>query len=428
MLITAGRVLVGSGTYLDDGAVLVEGDSITAVGPRVEIAERTGSDVMRLAFPEGTVVPGLIDAHVHLAFDGGADPVAALHESNDETLLTNMRHRAEQLLRSGVTTVRDLGDRNGLALRLDAEIAGGSTLGPRIVSAGTPATPPGGHCYFLGGEVSGAAEVRGLVRRNIAAGAGVIKAMVTGGGLTKDGPKSWQSQFTPEELHALVDEAHQAGVPVAAHAHGTEGIAAAVEAGVDTIEHCTWMTSNGFDLRQDVLKRIIDDGIAVCPAVSPPLADAPRFFGEERAAAMFDLVRQMAEAGVRLIAGTDAGVQRAGVRRPGARPVVLRAPGPAEQQDPRSCDRRCSRRAGTGRDDRANRSRVPGRPAGDRRRPPRRPHRVAGGPDGGDRRAAARAARDGRTAVGARMSGARALQSPGQGATRSPPVLSAPSP
>ncbi|MEI5525297.1 amidohydrolase family protein [Streptomyces brasiliscabiei] len=312
MLITAGRVLVGSGTYLDDGAVLIEGDSITAVGPRVEIVERTGSDVMRLAFPEGTVVPGLIDAHVHLAFDGGADPVAALHESNDETLLTNMRHRAEQLLRSGVTTVRDLGDRNGLALRLDAEIAGGSTPGPRIVSAGTPATPPGGHCHFLGGEVSGVTEVRGLVRRNIAAGAGVIKAMVTGGGLTKDGPKSWQSQFAPEELHALVDEAHQAGVPVAAHAHGTEGITAAVEAGVDTIEHCTWMTSDGFDLRQDVLKRIIDQGVAVCPAVSPHWQMLPRFFGEERAAAMFDLVRQMAEAGVRLIAGTDAGVQRAG--------------------------------------------------------------------------------------------------------------------
>ncbi|MEV5468058.1 amidohydrolase family protein [Streptomyces griseoincarnatus] len=312
MLITAGRVLVGFGTYLDDGAVLIEGDSITAVGPRAQIAERTGSDVMHLAFPEGTVVPGLIDAHVHLAFDGGADPVAALHESNDETLLTNMRHRAEQLLRSGVTTVRDLGDRNGLALRLDAEIAGGSTPGPRIVSAGTPATPPGGHCHFLGGEVSGVTEVRGLVRRNIAAGAGVIKAMVTGGGLTKDGPKSWQSQFAPEELHALVDEAHQASVPVAAHAHGTEGIAAAVEAGVDTIEHCTWMTSNGFDLRQDVLKRIIDDGIAVCPAVSPHWQMLPRFFGEERAAAMFDLVRQMAEAGVRLIAGTDAGVQRAG--------------------------------------------------------------------------------------------------------------------
>jgi imidazolonepropionase-like amidohydrolase len=85
-----------------------------------------------------------------------------------------------------------------------------------------------------------------------------------------------------------------------------------VEAGVDTIEHCTWMTSDGFDLRQDVLKRIVDEGIAVCPAVSPHWQMLPRFFGEERAAVMFDLVRQMAEAGAKLVAGTDAGVQRAG--------------------------------------------------------------------------------------------------------------------
>ncbi|WP_236244012.1 amidohydrolase family protein [Streptomyces sp. CC210A] len=312
MLITARRVLVGPGTYLDDGAVLVEGDSITAVGPRAQIAARVGSDDTHLAFPEGTVVPGLIDAHVHLVFDGGADPVATLQESSDETLLKDMRRRAEQLLSSGVTTARDLGDRNGLALQLDAEIASGSTPGPRIVSAGTPATPPGGHCHFLGGEVTGEAEVRDLVRRNIDAGATVIKAMVTGGGLTKGGPQSWQSQFSPEELQALVDEAHQAGLRVAAHAHGTDGITAAVEAGVDTIEHCTWMTSDGFDLRQDVLKQIIDRGIAVCPAVSPHWQMLPRFFGEERAAAMFDLVRQMAEAGATLIAGTDAGVQRTG--------------------------------------------------------------------------------------------------------------------
>ncbi|MCI3270643.1 amidohydrolase family protein [Streptomyces cylindrosporus] len=312
MLITAGRVLVGSGTYLDDGAVLIKGDSIAAVGPRAQITNQADPDAEHLAFPAGTVVPGLIDAHVHLAFDGGADPVATLHESSDEILLADMRHRAEQLLLSGVTTARDLGDRNGLALRLDEEIARGSTPGPRIVSAGTPATPPGGHCHFLGGEVSGVAEVRDLVRRNVAAGAGVIKAMVTGGGLTKDGPKSWRSQFSPEELQALVDEAHQAGLPVAAHAHGTDGITAAVEAGVDTIEHCTWMTDDGFDLRQDVLKQIIDRDIAVCPAVSPHWQMLPRFFGEERAAAMFDLVRQMAEAGAKLIAGTDAGVQRAG--------------------------------------------------------------------------------------------------------------------
>lgn len=209
MLITAGRVLTGSGTYLEDGAVLVEGDAITAVGPRAQLADHVGAGGTHLAFPDSTVVPGLIDAHVHLVFDGGGDPVAALHEFSDGRLLQDMRRRAEQLLSSGVTTVRDLGDCHGLALRLDEEISQGSTSGPRIVAAGTPATPPGGHCHFLGGEVSGVDQVRDLVRRNIAAGAGVIKAMVTGGGLTKDGPKSWQSQFTPDELQALVDEAHQ---------------------------------------------------------------------------------------------------------------------------------------------------------------------------------------------------------------------------
>ncbi|MFD7580542.1 amidohydrolase family protein [Kitasatospora sp. NPDC059817] len=311
MLITSRRVLVAPGQYLEDGALLIKGDSIAAVGPREEIEQQAGADVPRVAF-DGTLMPGLIDAHVHLAFDGSPDPVSTLENSTDEALFEDMRRRAEQLLHSGITTARDLGDRSGLALRLAATINGGHVPGPRIVSAGTPLTTPGGHCHFLGGEVSGEDEVRDLVRRNLAAGAGVIKAMVTGGGLTKGGPASHESQFTADELAALVDEAHKAGVPVAAHAHGTDGIASAVEAGVDTIEHCTWMTDNGLDLRQDVLAEIIGRGIAVCPAVSPHWQMLPRIFGEARAAAMFDLVRQMADAGVRLVAGTDAGVQRAG--------------------------------------------------------------------------------------------------------------------
>ncbi len=311
MLILANRVLTPSGTYLEDAAVLVKDETIAAVGPRAEVAAQAGPDVPRFEMV-GTVLPGLIDAHVHFAFDGGADPVATLQGSSDDELLRDMRQRAERLLLSGVTTARDLGDRNGLAFRLAAEVEDCRTAGPRIVAAGTPATSEGGHCHFLGGAVSGETEIRDLVQANLARGAGVIKAMVTGGGLTKDGPKSFESQFTAAELSALVREAHAAGVPVAAHAHGAEGIAASVEAGVDTIEHCTWMTDGGLDLRRDVLEKIIERGIVVCPAVSPHWQMLPRIFGEERAAAMFDLVRQMAEAGVKLIAGTDAGVQRAG--------------------------------------------------------------------------------------------------------------------
>ncbi|WP_405421428.1 amidohydrolase family protein [Streptomyces erythrochromogenes] len=311
MLITAGRILTGD-AEVADGAVLVQDGIITAVGPRADIEAQAGSGELRHDFPDSTLLPGLIDAHVHLVFDAGADPVATMQEASDEDLLEGMRKRADQLLATGVTTARDLGDRSGLALRLAQEIAAGNSAGPRIIGAGAPITPPGGHCWFLGGEVSDAEEARALVHRNVAAGAKVVKVMAGGGGLTKGGAPSWKSQFGAEELTVVVEEAHRAGLKVAAHAHGTDAITDAVTAGVDTIEHCTWMTEDGFDLREDVLAQIIEKGIYVCPAVSPHWRMLPRFFGEEKAAAMFALVRQMAEAGARLIAGTDAGVQRAG--------------------------------------------------------------------------------------------------------------------
>ncbi|MCX4776806.1 amidohydrolase family protein [Streptomyces sp. NBC_01264] len=311
MLITAGRILTGDAD-VTDGAVLVRDGIITAVGLRADIEAQAGSDEPRQDFPDSTLLPGLIDAHVHLVFDAGADPVATMQEASDEDLLEGMRKRADQLLATGVTTARDLGDRGGLALRLAQEIAAGTATGPRIIGAGAPVTPPGGHCWFLGGEVSNADEARALVRRNVAAGAKVVKVMAGGGGLTKGGAPSWKSQFGADELAVVVEEAHQAGLKVAAHAHGTDAITDAVAAGVDTIEHCTWMTEDGFDLREDVLAQIIEKGIYVCPAVSPHWRMLPRFFGEEKAAAMFALVQRMAEAGARLIAGTDAGVQRAG--------------------------------------------------------------------------------------------------------------------
>ncbi|MEU8772357.1 amidohydrolase family protein [Streptomyces sp. NPDC048606] len=311
-VVSAERMVAGpGGRVILNGAVHVRQGLIVAAGPRAEVDAQVEPAVPRLHFPGGTLLPGLIDAHVHLAFDAGSDPVGTLRTASDADLYAAMATRAERLLATGVTTVRDLGDRGGLAVRLRDEIASGRLPGPRILSAGTPLTPPGGHCWFLGGEVEGEAAIRDAVRRNAANGVDLIKVMATGGGLTKGGPPVWQAQFTPRELNIVVEEARRAGLPVAAHAHGTEGIAAAVAAGVDSIEHCTWMAKDGFDVREDLVAAIAGQGISVCPTASPDWRGFAERFGWERAEEMFGRIRWMAENGVRLLPGTDAGVTRA---------------------------------------------------------------------------------------------------------------------
>ncbi|MDV7221698.1 metal-dependent hydrolase family protein [Streptomyces prunicolor] len=265
-----------------------------------------------LNFPDGTALPGLIDCHAHLMFDAGSDPVSTVLQSGDEDLLAGMVDRARQLVGRGVTTVRDLGDRNGLAVRLRDMIGEGVVPGPRILSATTPLTSPGGHCWFLGGGVEGEAAIRERVRENIRAGADVIKVMGTGGGLTKGGPEIWQTQFSERELRIVVEEAARAGLPVAVHAHGTEGIEVAVAAGVDTIEHCTWMAKDGgFDMREELVAEIKAKGIHVCTATSPNWRGFADRVGPERAEQLFSSMRWMAAQKVPMIAGTDAGVTRA---------------------------------------------------------------------------------------------------------------------
>ncbi|WP_251065476.1 amidohydrolase family protein [Streptomyces sp. ISL-44] len=311
-VLSAGRMVTGSGgRETADGAVFVDKGVIAAAGPRAAVESQAGPAVPRLAFPEGTLLPGLIDTHVHLALDAGPDPVKTLQDATDTELYPGMAERARRLLATGVTTVRDLGDRGGLAVRLRDEIAGRLLPGPRILAAGTPLTGPGGHCWFLGGEVEGAEAIRAAVRRNAGSGVDLIKVMATGGGITKGGPPVWQAQFTTQELRIVVEEAKRFGLPVAAHAHGTEGIAAAVAAGVDTIEHCTWMGRDGFDVREDLVAAIAAQGIAVGPAASPDWRGFAERFGRERAEEMFDRIRWMAQRGVRLLPGTDAGVSRA---------------------------------------------------------------------------------------------------------------------
>jgi imidazolonepropionase-like amidohydrolase len=318
VVLTAGLVLTGRGA-ITGGAVSVAGGVITGVGPADRVLAEVPAGTTRLDFPASTILPGLIDAHVHLAFDASDDPVAALSLVDDDELYAGMAERARRLLAVGVTTVRDLGDRGHLAIRLRDEIAAGLRPGPRILTAGTPVTTAGGHCGFLGGETRGHADIRRLARANLAAGADLLKIMVTGGHLTATGPRLWESQFGAEEIAIVVAEAHRAGRPVAAHAHGVEGIAAAVAAGVDTIEHCTFARTGGQaagpDPRPELLEAMARQGIVVCPTVSGAFTEVAAKAGEAVLKPWLDLIRLELDHGIRVIAGTDAGVARARVDR-----------------------------------------------------------------------------------------------------------------
>ncbi|WP_428837710.1 MAB_1171c family putative transporter [Streptomyces olivaceiscleroticus] len=134
--------------YIKDGAVLVRGDRIAAVGPREQIERLAPEGLSVTAVPEGTLLPGLIDSHVHLTLDGGNDPIETARQTGDEALLEGMAERAQQLLYSGVTTVRDLADRNGLAIRLRDAIAKETIRGPRILFSATALTSPGSHLHY----------------------------------------------------------------------------------------------------------------------------------------------------------------------------------------------------------------------------------------------------------------------------------------
>ncbi|RKT86394.1 Imidazolonepropionase [Saccharopolyspora antimicrobica] len=313
-LITAAQVLLGpEGRQIADGAILLDEDTILAVGPRREVEAHAGTEIHRSDFPNHTLLPGLINCHAHLALDAGPDPLASYLDTDDNDLLLGMAGRAQQAVRSGVTTLRDLGDRRGLAFHVRDAIARGDLGGPRILAAGSPLTIPRGHCHFFGGEVSGEREIRQHVQDMAARGADVIKVMASGGHITPDSPPMWATQFSADELRITVEEAASAGLPVAAHAHGSDAIAAAVEAGVSTIEHCTWLQpgGGGYDQRDDVAKSMANQGIYACIAWPPDWRGFMERLGPERAEKIIERFLWMDELGVRLIPGTDAGLRDA---------------------------------------------------------------------------------------------------------------------
>jgi imidazolonepropionase-like amidohydrolase len=221
-----------------DPVVVIEDSTILGVGSGGQVPEH--GTVIDL--PGATLLPGLVDTHVHLAFDASTDPVANLARRQDGEVVEAMARAGQAALRGGVTTIRDLGDRGYLTLGL----RGRADL-PTIVAAGPPITTPSGHCHDLGGTAPPTVEgVRAAVREHAARGVDVIKIMASGGNMTP-GSRQDLAQFPPEVLRAAVDEAHQVGLPVTAHAHAVAAIADAAAAGVDGLEHVTFWTEDSVD-------------------------------------------------------------------------------------------------------------------------------------------------------------------------------------
>jgi len=329
--IRAGTVIDGTGaTPVKNAVILVQGDRITVVGANVQVP--VGATVIDLSGE--TVLPGFIDAHVHLAshtIGDGDWQHAGLTEMPSQIALLGAAH-AQQTLEAGFTTVRVVGSANFGDVALRNAINAGWIQGPRIVAAGISFGIRGGHCdgtnglqpFALGGgrdggvEVGvadGVEEVRNAVRYAVKYGADVIKICATGGVLSLTDSVGVQ-QYTEEETRAIVETATQLDRRVAAHAHGTAGIKAAVRAGVTSIEHgsildaeaVALMKQKGTWLVPTLLAGFTVESLATAGRLPPPiaakaLAIAPR---------MHNSFKMALDGGVKIALGTDAGVMKHG--------------------------------------------------------------------------------------------------------------------
>ncbi|OSC38835.1 amidohydrolase family protein [Mycobacterium decipiens] len=281
--------------------VVVEGGRISAV----DFSGAGGPDMTLVDLGESTLLPGLVDAHAHLCWDPNGTP-EDLASDPYPVLVERARRHAAAALRSGITTIRDLGDRDFATLSLRDEYRQGTTVGPELVVSGPPLTRSGGHCWFLGGAADNAAALVDAVQERAARGVDWIKVMATGGFVTAASDPS-QPQYSGDQLAAVVAAASRVGLPVTAHAHATAGIAAAVAAGVDGIEHCTFLSGSGVAASPDVVEAIVAQGVwcgLTIPRVHPGMPENIVAVVQEVRA----IIRLLIDSGARIALSTDAGV------------------------------------------------------------------------------------------------------------------------
>jgi imidazolonepropionase-like amidohydrolase len=315
-LVRAGHVLdVKTGKLSDAQTIVVVGDSIQSIAPTATVAQQPGDNVIDLGGM--TVMPGMIDVHTHLTMNTNFDSYYELTQTNAKEAINGVANARVTLL-AGFTTVRNVGASGYADVDLRDAINAGQVPGPHLLVSGPPLGITGGHCdenllpieyHQVGdGVADGIAEVQHKVRQNIKYGSDLIKICATGGVLSKgDDPQA--SQYTLEEMQAIVADAHRLGRKVAAHAHGAQGILWASKAGVDSIEH-------GSYIDDAAIAEMKKDGTYLVPTLY--LEDwmiekgkLPAFYHQKMvdvSAVAKNNIKRAMQAGVKIALGTDAAV------------------------------------------------------------------------------------------------------------------------
>jgi imidazolonepropionase-like amidohydrolase len=318
--VRCGKLLdVRSGRMLTDQLVVFDSSgTITAVGPAS--SARVSGEITPLDLSAATCLPGLIDVHTHLTGDPGHSGYQGLGISVPRETITGVKN-ARLTLRAGFTTVRNVGASGYTDVALRDGINEGSIEGPRMLVSGPPLGITGGHCdnnllpfefhFKSGGVADGPWPARAKVRETIKYGADLIKVCASGGVLSK-GDQPGAPQYTFEEMQAIVEEAHKLGRKVAAHAHGTQSIKDAIQAGIDSVEHSSLIDDDGiaaakkrgtflvFDIYNDDF--ILQEGLKA--GMLPESIEKEKKIGRLQR----ENFRRAWQAGAKMAFGTDAGV------------------------------------------------------------------------------------------------------------------------
>jgi imidazolonepropionase-like amidohydrolase len=308
-LVVRGRLAQPDGPTAADGTVVVVDGRVTYAGPSTG-APRLPADARELDAGDGTVVPGLVDAHVHLTCDGGPDLFAEVDGLGPEELTTKAVANAGRALARGVVAVRDLGAPGPAAVAVGRAVATGRLAGPEVAAAGRALTAPGGHIPYLGREEAGPAAMARAAAEELATGAAGIKLVVTGGILTRGVPIG-NVAYDEDELAAAAGVAREAGGWVAAHVIGLEGTKRALRAGATSLEHAVFVDDEAVELIRSrgavtvatlsALEAIVRHGRA--GGVAEELVAKAESVAETHRASARRLVRE----GLPVAAGTDAG-------------------------------------------------------------------------------------------------------------------------